>query len=95
MTAKDIKKEIRAAILQFGEYNFFDKGLYETMDTGKIKQALVAMDAAKCADTLEGVLKLDKKYGGRFVQGMLMELDDQEEEFWDGLMEREALADLY
>jgi hypothetical protein len=95
MTPKEIRKDIRSAVKQFGEYNFFDKGLYESMDTDKYKSALVAMGAVAAADTLEAVIKLDKKYGPTFVMGMLCCMDDLPEKFFDALLEREGLSKLY
>jgi hypothetical protein len=95
MTAEEIKKDIRAAIKQFGEYQFFDKGLYETMDVDKYKKMFVGMSAKEAADLMIAVIKADKKYGEHFVMGVLINMDDQPDAYWDKLMERPELEKLY
>lgn len=95
MTPKEIKKDIRASIKLFGEYNFFDKLLFETIDVTKYRTRFVAIGAKDTADLLEGILKEDKKYGEHFVEGMLMELQDEPEEFWNELMSRPALRERF
>jgi hypothetical protein len=95
MTPHEITNDIQAAVKMFGEYNFFDKGLSESMDTVKYKDALIASGGKAAADTLEAVIKLDKKYGKHFVHGMIGLMDDQDDKFWHLLMERPELEKLY
>jgi len=95
MSVKGIKKDIRAAVKQFGEYLFFDRGLYETMDVEKYEKMFAAMSAEDAAKLLVGVIEADKKYGQQFVMGILSALDDQPTAYWEKLMERRELERLY
>jgi hypothetical protein len=68
-------KAIRKALKSFGEYSYHDKGPQEVMDVpGMHELSKVSVD--DIAETLKLVLKKNNRHGERFVQAVVMNLQD-------------------
>jgi len=91
LTEKECIAAVRAAIKQFGEYNYFDKGPQEVMDIPAFAKKTSDMTAVQIADVFAAIRQ--RKYGEEFVRTMLVEL--QEYPAMDALYEDARLADLY
>jgi len=74
ITAATIKKDIKAAQKEFGEYTFFDKGARETMDLEFYIQEFKKMSTAQSAKILLEVAKT--RAGELFVSDILVECQE-------------------
>jgi hypothetical protein len=70
--AKKYKEDIRKAIKQFGEYNFYDKNCHEVMDLPIHELQELTVD-----DVAETLLLVSKnKAGMKFVSDVIVSMDD-------------------
>ena len=97
ITAKEINDKLKAAIKEFGEYSYFDKGASEIMDVESIAQKLYEIeDVYEIVNVLEDLTSYrDTGILLREIVGILME--NYEESFSDELAEKggELVADYY
>ena len=92
ITAAEIKKQIKAAIKEFGRYSYVDKGPSEVMNLVPIREAFEAMEPKAVADVLADVRML-KDFGDQFVAEMLVDL--QESPKLEAIYEDKRISDLF
>ena len=96
-----ILSDLTTALEQFGTYQFFDKGSYEVMDLDPILDELKAMHPEDAADVLCEVLAQSESVSPnagcvhRLVGDLLEDLQDIDDGWWDILISREELAELF
>ena len=97
MTADDIRKKVNDALREFGRYQFGDKGAREVMDLEPIVEHLKTLPAEEARDLLVAVAATKKngQYCNQLVGELVIELQDQPEEWWATLMTAPELEEMY
>ena len=95
MTADDIRKQVKAALREFGRYAFADKGANEVMDTKPILDYVKALPAGEARALLLDVATSKEEMCRRLVEDLVCDLDGQPDEWWNELMSDPRMADMY
>lgn len=97
-----ILADVDQACRLFGTYTFQDKGAQEVMDLDRITEVLRALHPDECADVLCELVALSesKTYQNSpvmecLVSDLLVALQDVDDAFFDVLMSRPELQELF
>lgn len=93
VVAQECIDAIKFALAEFGRYNYYDKGAEEVMEVRPFASKFRNMSAKDAADVLVEVA--NHEHGSKFVSSVLNYLQDAPDAFFDELMSREELSDLY
>jgi hypothetical protein len=96
-----ILADMDTAMAMFGTYQFQDKGAREVMDLDPILEDLKAMHPEDAADVLCELLTHQESPNPwayllpQLVSDLLVDLQDVDDGWWDILISREELAELF
>jgi hypothetical protein len=86
ITSKDILKQLKSALKQFGTYSFDDKGAHEVMDLDAICAELRSMPAKDAGKVMKQVEAGDKERGQALVDQLASNMDESPEKWFEEVL---------
>lgn len=82
ITAKQIIKELDQSLKEFGEYNYYDKGVSDVVDVDSMTKRLKELEPPTIMNILKEVAA--HKHGPLLVSGLIGSFDD-DDDLWNAL----------